>query len=253
METASLDFGGRGRHILILHGLFGSARNWTTLGRFLSRHGHAVGLDCRNHGASPHADSHTLCDLIDDLMSWIEGNCPQPPLLVGHSMGGLTAMGCALLHPEAVAGLVVVDIAPRAYTLDFTTELRALSLDPSGFRSRREADAALLPLITDTDLRQFLLLNLEKQNGVYRWKLNVPVLAQASFASELPALPGSYDGPALFVRGGESGYVGDGDLPEIARRFPRATVETLPGADHWLHHSARPRFEAALTRFFSAH
>jgi esterase len=249
MELSSLDFGGRGRRILILHGLFGSARNWVTVGRFLSHYGRAVALDCRNHGNSPHAPTHSLTDLIADLSGYIEGCCPEPPLLVGHSMGGLTAMGCALLYPEAIDGLIVVDIAPRAYSLDIEAELAALRIDLSGMKTRQEVDAAMAPLIPDRGLRQFLQLNLERQEGGFRWKLNVPALEQATFAAGLPALPGRYEGRTLFVRGGASDYVPDSDLPLIARRFPRSTVETLPGADHWLHHSARPRFEAILERF----
>jgi esterase len=251
MEPASLDFGGSGRHILVLHGLFGSARNWATVGRFLSRWGHAVALDCRNHGSSPHAPAHTLPDLIADLIGYIDRSCPRPPLLLGHSMGGLTAMGCALLYPQAVDGLIVVDIAPRAYSLDIGAELAAFSLDPSGFESRREADAALAPLLPDRALRQFLLLNLERAGHGFRWKLNVKALESAAFAAGLPGLPGSYGGRTLFLRGGASDYILDSDLPEIARRFPQARVETLPGAGHWPHHSHRPQFEAALARFLS--
>jgi esterase len=253
MELASLDFGGRGRQILILHGLFGSSRNWAAAGRFLSAFGHAVALDCRNHGASPHAPSHTLGDLISDLAGHIERRCDEPPLLLGHSMGGLTAMGCALLYPQAISGLIVVDIAPRAYSLDLGAELAALSLDATKFRTRAEADAAMAPLIPDRVLRQFLQLNLERHNGVFRWKLNVAALKQATFAAELPGLPGSYDGPALFLRGGASDYVTDGDLPLIARRFPGSRVETLPGADHWLHHTSSPQFEAAIADFLTEH
>ena len=249
MELASLDFGGRGRHILILHGLFGSSRNWAAAGRFLRTYGHAVALDCRNHGSSPHAPSHSLADLIADLTGYIERCCPEPPLLLGHSMGGLTAMGCALLYPGTVSGLVVVDIAPRAYSLEIEAELAALRIDPSGMKTRHEVDAAMAPLIPDRVLRQFLQLNLERRDKGFRWRLNVPALEQATFAAELPALPGRYEGRTLFVRGGASDYVPDNDLPLIARRFPRSTVETLPGADHWLHHSARPQFEAVLERF----
>ena len=155
------DFGGQGDPIVILHGLFASSKNWTSVGQFLKSSGSPYALDARNHGDSPHADSHNLSDLVEDLKVWLHDNDIERPTLLGHSMGGLTAMGYALSYPESVGALIVVDIIPRSYHTDFTAELNALSLDLSPYNDRNQIDEAMASLVPNKRVRQFLQMNIK--------------------------------------------------------------------------------------------
>ncbi len=259
MELFHRDLGGAGLPILILHGLFGSSRNWLTAGAALARFGRVRALDLRNHGGSPHAPTHSLDDLVDDLEEWIArhlgtGPAGERPVLVGHSMGGLAVMGFALRRPGRVRALIVVDMAPRAYPFHFEAQLEALRLDLSRFTTRAQVEAAVAPLLPDPEVRRFLLMNAERSDGGFRWVLNREALAQASFLSDAARLgaPGEvYPGPALFLAGGRSDHVQPEDVPLIRRLFPAARVETVPGADHWVQHSA-PREFLRLTGGFLA-
>ena len=255
MKLNYREFGGEGAPIVILHGLFASSRNWVSVGKALTDHGRAYALDLRNHGDSPHAESHTLEDLVGDLEEWLTAQRLQQPILVGHSMGGLAAMAYSLAHPRALRGLAVVDIAPRAYHPDFEQELAALSLDLSPFRSRGEIDEALRPIVPDEDVRQFLEMNAERADGGYRWKINVSALRHSPFAagSEFApfddSLAGGSEVPALLIAGGESDYVREEDIPLFRRYFPNASVEVIPGCGHWLHYICSDSFLRMLTRF----
>jgi esterase len=179
MDLAFRDFGGSGPPILFLHGLFGSAQNWASVGRGLAAHGRCIGLDMRNHGRSPHAASHSLADCVADLREWAARHAEGPVRMVGHSLGGLAAMGFAIAHPDLTEAVAVIDIAPRAYPLDHQQEFAALRTDLGGCASRAELDALLAPLLPDQPMRQFLLTNaVRSEDGrSFRWQLNVAGLA----------------------------------------------------------------------------
>jgi esterase len=253
MELAFRDFGGSGPPILFLHGLFGSAQNWASVGRGLAAHGRCVGLDMRNHGRSPHAASHSLADCVADLREWVARNAEGPVRLVGHSMGGLAAMGFAIAHPDLTEAVAVIDIAPRPYPLDHEQEFAALRTHLGGCASRAELDALLAPLLPDLAMRQFLLTNAVRTGDgrSFRWQLNVAGLAGSSLSNDFRDVTGSFDGPALFVAGGRSNYLREADWPLALRRFPRARIEVIPEADHWPHVSA-PRQLGALLESFLA-
>ena len=153
------DLGGDGPPLVILHGLFGSSRNWVGVGRRLRSHAHVYAVDQRNHGDSPHTATHTLAGMSADLALWIRRHCSRPPILLGHSMGGLTIMHLALHRPELAAALVVVDIAPVSYPFRHEEEFAALSVDISALRSRDDLDRVLAPLVPDEAVRRFLSMN----------------------------------------------------------------------------------------------
>ncbi len=258
MELAFRDLGGNGRPILFLHGLFGSSQNWASMGRRLGSRGRCIALDLRNHGRSPHAPTHSLADCVEDLHGWIEGHLDAPPLLVGHSMGGLVAMGFAIAHPAMAAGLAVIDIAPRAYPLDHERELEALRTDISTCRTRGELEALLAPIVPDPFLRQFLLTNAVRVPGDtgaasegFRWRLNVAALESSSISNDFSSVTGRFEGPALFVAGGRSDYLREADHEAVLRHFPRARIEVIPEADHWPHVSAARELQAVLDVFFA--
>jgi len=253
MRLAHEEFGGQGLPLLILHGLFGSSRNWLSVGRFLSSICRPYALDLRNHGRSPHSSSHSLQDLVGDLEQWIRENLAEAPALLGHSMGGQAAMGYALRHPRGVRGLIVVDIAPRAYRRDYAAQFRALRLELAGYGSRGEIDRALAPLLPDERLRRFLQTSIAQGPQGFRWILNGPALEHSSLVRGLSPGPddleGRYEGPALLLRGENSDFVGEEDLVRMAKLFPGLRARTLPGADHWVHATSPQAFRQEVAGF----
>ncbi len=243
--------------LVILHGLFGSSRNWTSIARLLADERDVYCLDARNHGDSPHADTHTLTDLREDLHGWIQSRSfAQPPIVIGHSMGGMAAMACALAYPESMQALVVVDIAPREYPPHHQSEFEALELDVAGCATRGEVDARMQTIVADPMVRQFLQMNLIRRTGGengYAWRINVPALKAAAGDRGLEAaeLSGAaYAKPTLFIRGGASDYVRDpDDFAGIHERFSAARIETIAGQGHWLHYSATQEFLQILQGF----
>ena len=249
MKLEYKDFGGEGLPILILHGLFASSRNWVQIGKFLSAYGHSYALDLRNHGDSPHHPSHTLEDLVGDLREWAEDHIGAKTLLVGHSLGGLTAMGYAIRFPENVASLAVLDIAPKVYPFRHERELEALQLDISAYSSRQQIDTAMSSIIPHKGVRQFLQMNAERTGSGFRWKIDPSILERSTASRDFSRFKGQFNGRALFLVGGSSPYVEPGDYPLIRSFFPHAEIRIIPGADHWLHHTATDRVEAALDEF----
>jgi esterase len=252
MELAFRELGGAGQPILFLHGLFGSSQNWTSIGRRLSDLGRAVALDLRNHGSSPHAPSHTLADCVGDLGEWAERHARGRLRLVGHSMGGLVAMGFAIARAELVDALAVIDIAPRPYPLDHEREFAALLTRIHGCATRADLDALLAPVIPDPAGRRFLLTNAVRRAGGqgFEWRINTTALLASTVSRDFAGIAGSFSGPSLFVAGGRSAYLTEKDRPAVLRHFPRARIQVIPSADHMPHVSAPAELEAVLRDFF---
>jgi len=231
------------RTIIILHGLFGSHKNWYSVSRELSENYTVYIPDARNHGDSPHAPGHSLQDLTLDLFDFIKENNILDPVIIGHSMGGHTAMHFALKYPDLLKSLIVVDIAPRRYSLNHDREFLAMEMDLSGARSREEVDRRIETVIPEKSLRQFLAMNLIDVNGVYQWKINVPALKNSTFINEFPENPDKpFVKPVLFFAGGLSTFIKQEDDSLIEKFFPSAEVVTIVGADHWLHYTAKDEF-----------
>ncbi|SMX33477.1 alpha/beta fold hydrolase [Octadecabacter ascidiaceicola] len=228
-------------HLLIAHGLFGSARNWGVIAKRLSDTYHVITPDMRNHGASPWYDTQSYYDMADDLAELLNG----PTFVVGHSMGGKAAMVLALKHPHLVKKLVVADIAPIAYTHTQTQHINAMrAIDLSGIERRSQAGETL-----DPEVRDFLLQSLDVK--AKKWTLNLDVLeSEMPKIIGFPAISGRYDGSTLFLSGAESDYVTPAHRPVIKDMFPKARFAKLPGAGHWLHAQKPREFEATLRAFF---
>ena len=157
--------------LIILHGFFASSRNWRQIAKQLGSKFHVYVLDQRNHGASPHVPVMDYPSMASDLSAFLDEREIASACLVGHSMGGKVAMWFALNHPERIARLIVVDIAPVAYRHNFddiVKTLKALPLDRIG--NRKQADDFLSETITEPGFRQFLLQNLILHEGNYRWR-----------------------------------------------------------------------------------
>ncbi len=233
--------------LLIAHGLYGSARNWGVIAKRLSAARPVVAVDMRNHGDSPWFDTHGYKDMAGDLAEVIDHLGGAWDVL-GHSMGGKTAMALALMHPAKVRRLIVADIAPVAYDhaqIQYIEAMKAVDLS----RVERRSDAMeQLDGVDDPQLRAFFLQSLDVAQR--RWRLNLDVLAQEMpEILSFPKFDSRFDGPTLFLSGALSHYVDRAYRPEIKRLFPQAQFAKIPGAGHWLHAEKPREFEAAVHHF----
>jgi pimeloyl-ACP methyl ester carboxylesterase len=190
--------------------------------------------------------------MVDDTIAWLDAQRLARVTLLGHSMGGKTAMLLACRHPARVARLIVVDIAPKEYrSAAHREEFAAMNaLDLAGLRSRAEAEAEFETRIDDWVMRKFLATNLERTTGGgWRWLINLPVLTAALPGLEKnPLGPGDhFDGPAHFILGGKSRYVLAADHAAISAHFPQARLETLPESGHNPHMDSREAFVNRVT------
>ena len=244
---------GEGPAVAILHGLFGSGRNWTTIGRSLSAHHRVLLCDLRNHGASPWAEGMSYPEMAEDVRAALAGRGIERAALLGHSLGGKVAMTLALSAPQTVERLLVVDIAPVPYPPTLLAHLRALQdLDLTQIRRRGEADRLLAAAIPDAAERAFLLQNLVFEETGAHWRLNLAAIARAMpLISGFPSFPAdrAYRGPALFVAGGRSPYLRAEHEPAIMKLFPAARLVRIAEAGHWVHAEAPAAFLAQVTPF----
>jgi len=229
---------GEGKNLIILHGLFGSLDNWMSLAKQWSKTYKVWLVDQRNHGRSPKVDEFSYLHMAKDLENFIDQHQIEDPIILGHSMGGKTAMEFAVQFSDKVNKLLVVDIAPVRYNVHHYTILEALnSIKPNELSSRQEADKALAKLIPEKGVRQFLLKNLDRNsNGGYQWKFNLPVLEREIVPiSEWAISEGVYDKKCLFVKGENSEYIQPQHAREISEKFPNYQLEEIQGAGHWVH------------------
>lgn len=236
--------------LLIVHGLFGSARNWGVIARRMSRDRDVIVVDLRNHGESPHLGSHSYFDMARDLAEVIEAHGRQIDV-VGHSMGGKAAMVLALARADLVNRLIVADIAPVGYDHDQSPHIAAMrNLDLTGLTSRAEADRRLAASLDDPALRAFFLQSLDLKANPPRWRLNLDVLeTEMAGIVGWPETEGRFDGPTLFLSGADSNYVLPDYRPKIRGLFPVARFAKLPGAGHWLHADKPREFEETMRVF----
>ena len=239
--------------LLIAHGLYGSGRNWGVIARRLADRREVVAVDMRNHGESPRFPTQSYPEMATDLAEVIE-SLGAPVDLLGHSMGGKTAMQLALTRPDLIRRLVVADIAPVGYSHDQTRNAQAMaSLDLGRITTRAEADAALSQRIEDPALRAFFLQSLDLRQHPPRWKLNLPVLeAEMPKIVGWPGTQGQFPRPALFLTGARSSYVRPEHREAIRVLFPKARFAKLPDAGHWLHAEKPREFEETVRVFLEA-
>jgi len=242
--------------MIVLHGLLGSSRNWLSTGRDLARHFHVLAPDARNHGKSPHAPEMTYEAMMADILGWMDTLGLARATMVGHSMGGKTAMLLACRHPERVGRVVVVDIAPKDYSwAAHRSEFAAMhELDLASLTSRAEAELRFEARVHNLGVRKFLATNLvQGENGAWRWQINLPALTEALPAMEKNCLESTdrFANPALFVLGGRSRYAESGDHALIQAHFPAARIEVIADSGHNPHMDARPQFVALVSAFCS--
>ena len=254
VELAAVEYG-TGRPVAILHGLFGSGRNWRSIAQRLALQHRVLAFDLRNHGGSPWADGMSYAEMVEDLRASLRAHGVRRAALLGHSMGGKVAMLMALLHPDEVERLVVADIAPADNPPMLLGYIRAMrAVDLSGVTRRSEVDVQLAGAVPDPAERAFLLQNLVIGDKPAHWRLNLKALER-----DFPEIVGFpelvdgmvYGGPTLFVAGDRSNYIRPEHEPEIRHRFPQARIIRIEGAGHWVHAERPQAFVQAVAPFLS--
>lgn len=230
---------GEGKPLLILHGFLGMSDNWKTLGNRYAENGLEVHLiDQRNHGKSFHNADFDYDYLANDVLNYMKHHTIDEAIVLGHSMGGKTAMQLAMTHPDRVEKLLVADIAPKYYPPHHQEIMNALlNLDLNEVSSRGQADQELANYLSDFGTRQFLLKNLYwKEKGKLGFRFNLEILKdKMEEIGESIATTSVFAKPTLFLKGDRSEYIAPTDAEGIKKHFPEAQIETIENAGHWLH------------------
>lgn len=256
MESLTLQFEEFGQinkpPLIILHGFFASSRNWRHIAQKLAADFHVYVPDCRNHGASPHHAVMDYAVMAADIVLFIKQRGLNKVNLLGHSMGGKTAMWFALNHADKLDTLIIVDIAPINYAHSFANLLSLLQTLPlDDINNRKQADDYLAPLIPELSYRQFLLQNLIVDAGCYRWRINLAIFQEN--AANIVAFPNSnalmpYNGKTLFLKGGNSTYIKENAYV----LFPSTSFSVIAQAGHWLHVQQPAIFVQRVTEFLTS-
>ncbi len=232
--------------LLIVHGLYGSARNWGVIAKRLSNRGPVMAVDQRNHGQSPWFETQSYPDMAADLAEVIEAGGQGAVDLLGHSMGGKAAMVLALSRPDLVARLIVADIAPVGYGHSQIQYIEAMrQIDLSKIERRSDAEEQLSDLVDDKTLQSFFTQSLDIKEK--KWRLNLDTLArEMDKIIGFPEVSGPFERPTLFVSGAASDYVLPEHRPRIKSLFPNASFAKIKDAGHWLHAEKPREFESVI-------
>jgi pimeloyl-ACP methyl ester carboxylesterase len=239
--------------VVLVHGLFGQARNFGAVQRAVAAARRVIALDMRNHGKSPHAPGMTYDTMAADVLETLGAMQALPCVLVGHSMGGKVVMRTALTAPDVVTRLLVSDIAPVAYlpaSADYAAAMAALRLDGV---TRASADAFLAKVVPEKDVRAFLLQNLAF-GAAPHWKIGLAEIVAAMpdiGGWDAPTQGAAYAGPTLFVAGAQSDYITPEHRPAIRALFPAARFIAVKDAGHWVHADNLAGFMAVLEAFLA--
>lgn len=243
---------GEGPDLIILHGLFGSLDNWMSLAKKWADDYTVWLIDQRNHGKSPHTDEFSYQLMAADLETFMDQHEIGNAIILGHSMGGKTAMEFSMHAGRRIEKLIVVDIAPVNYEVHHYGILEALNaVKPGELESRSDADDTLKKFIDEFGIRQFLLKNLDRNSdGGYRWKFNLPIMEKEIVPiSSWDISDGSYEGECLFVKGENSNYILPDHAMRIQEKFPKYQLTEVAGAGHWVHAEKAEEFFQLVTEF----
>ena len=229
---------GEGKPLIILHGLFGLSDNWTTFAKQMADDYEVFVIDQRNHGHSPHSEKFSYEEMSNDLLEFVKEYDLSDVVLLGHSMGGKTAMYFATAFPQYVEKLIVADIGPKEYPPHHEEVLAALfAIDLDTVKTRKQAEGKMSEIIKDYATSQFLLKNLYWETpDQLGWRMDLDSISKNIDNVGQRLDPGKrFEKPALFVRGELSNYVLDTDWSAILDQFPLAKLVTIKGSGHWVH------------------
>lgn len=255
---------GTGDPLIILHGLYGSSDNWVSIAHALEAYYRVILVDQRNHGQSPHSNEHNYKLLSSDLKELCDKLYLSKVILIGHSMGGKTAMQFTADYPERVKSLIVVDIAPWGHfnnleTLNILNEHRKIieglsSIPLKDLTSRNQADEILSKWLSQEHIRQFLLKNLKREiDGTFSWKLNLTALSKnIEYLMDGVEFDSTKDKPSirtLFIKGDQSNYIPQSKVNELKNYYQNSNIVIIAGADHWVHAEKPKEFITEILRF----
>lgn len=259
MSSLDLSFleNGQGVPLVVLHGLFGSSRNWQGVAKKLADRYRVIAVDLRNHGASPWGNGMSYPEMARDVRDFLIKHGLEGAALLGHSMGGKTAMTLALNHPEIISKLIVVDSAPVVYQPTQLPYAQAmLSVNLKAIERRGEVEVLLRPYVEDEHTRLFLLQNLVTgPDGHLVWRVNLRAIINAMpiiAGFPMPAPGVQFTKPTLFIAGGDSDYITERAHPNINSLFPANSIHTIPGTGHWPHADKPDAVAEAVGSFLSA-
>ena len=246
---------GKGKPLIILHGVFGISDNWVTFAHSMADRYEVFIPDQRNHGQSPHDPAFNYFALCADLYDFIEEHEIEDPIILGHSMGGKVAMHFALENPDMLKALIVADISMRTYNrryrhLDMIDAM--LNVIFTDAKTREDIEMQLKPHINDPRTRLFAMKNLyrRERGGQFAWRLNLEAInLNMDEVFEGIESKNLFAKPTLFIRGGNSDYVKYEDFDQIYRNFPRADIKTIEGTGHWLHAEKPGEFYEIVNEF----
>ena len=247
---------GEGQPLIILHGLFGQSDNWNSLGKQFSEKGFEVYLvDQRNHGLSPWNDEWNYKVMSGDILELMHDNNLQKAILLGHSMGGKSAMHFAINHCEKISKLIVVDIAPKKYLTANDGVLDGLlAIDFEKVKSRKEVEKFLSNHISDNGTKLLLQKNLYWiEENKLAWRFNLEVISKNRnvVGDTFDVENKNCDKPTLFLRGGKSKYILDSDFSEIKKLFPNSELKIIKDAGHWIHSDKPKEFFEEVMKFIA--
>lgn len=247
---------GEGPPLVILHGLFGSARNWTSIAKSLGADYRVIAVDLPNHGASPWLDKLSYEAMADAVADFMDAQGLGDVTLMGHSMGGKTAMTLAHRRPELLDALIVADIAPVSYGTDgenlgYLEAMRAVPVET--LARRGDAEAYLEDHVPDPNLRAFFLQNIVPDEGAFRWRINLDGLRDGmEVLRGFPEPDAAHEGRALFIAGGQSAYIRPHHNDVIREQFPNAQIAVMENAGHWLHAEDPAGYVDVVRQFLTA-
>lgn len=242
---------GTGKPFIILHGLFGSLDNWSSHAKKIGEYFEVFSVDERNHGHSPWSEEFSYDLMANDLYELIVDLGLEDCVILGHSMGGKTAMRFAQLYPDLIKKLIVVDMGVKAYPMHHQTILAGLdAINLDEVKDRRAAKAILEEYVPDLAVQQFLLKNLYwKDKSQLAWRMNIPVL-ETKMDEILAALPQQESFIAtLFIKGELSNYILESDGKELENYFPDCNIVSIENAGHWVHAEAPNKFLETVLEF----
>lgn len=245
---------GEGAPVVLIHGLFGSLENLGAQSKYLAKHFQVISVDLPNHGRSPHVDEMSLGSMAESVFAFLDELQIEKPLLVGHSLGGKVAMEMALSQPEGVRAVVVLDIAPHAYTPRHTEVFAGLNaLASAEIASRQQADHILAPHVPELAVRSFLLKNLVRDEAGFSFRINLIGIERAytQLIAGNREVAEPIDVPVLFVKGGASDYLTESSREAITCRFARPRTHIVANTGHWLHAEKPEQVAGIIEKFLT--
>ena len=244
---------GEGIPLIIIHGLFGMSDNWNTLGKKFAENFNVHIVDLRNHGSSFHSDDFSYDLMAEDIEKYIEYFGLNKPILLGHSLGGKVAMNLCFRNSSKYSKLVVTDIAPRVYSVDYHKNILQIlsSISLKEFSSRSQIDLALSSEIKEFSVRQFLMKNLYRdQNKEFSWRFNIKTLNEKiSNISGAEFMQQNIEIPALFLKGELSNYINQEDELLISKYFVNSKIKSILNSGHWVHAEQPEQFYKSVFGF----